>query len=130
MALAEARRDLLGRRTDDREVGLALLRERRRQRDQDRVGLAQLVVVGRGAQAALVDELLQLRAGDVLDVALAAVQLRDALGADVDEQDGAPGVGEDLGERDADVAGADDCDVTVHSGPSYRRARSRSVSEA
>ena len=116
VALAEPRRDLLGRRAHDREVGLALLRERRRQRDQDRVGLAQLVVVGRRAQAALVDELLQLLARDVLDVALAAVQLRDALGADVDEQHRAPGVGEDLGERHADVAGADDCDVTMHSG--------------
>ena len=116
VARAQPRRDLLGRRAHDREVGLALLRERRRQRDQDRVGLAQLVVVGRRAQAALLDELLQLLARDVLDVALAAVQLRDALGADVDEQHRAPGVGEDLGERHADIAGADDCDVTMHSG--------------
>ena len=120
VALAEAGRDLSGRRPNDREVGLALLGERGRQSDQDRVRLAQLVVVGRRAQASLVDQLLQLGAGDVLDVALAPVQLRDALGADVDQQDRASGVGEDLGEGDADVSGSDDCDVTVHSGPSYR----------
>ena len=76
-----------------------MLRQRRRQSDQDRVGLAQLVVFGRRPQPALLDELPQLRVGDVLDVALAAVELCHTLGADVDEQDGAPRVGEDLGER-------------------------------
>ena len=51
--------------------GSRWLRERRRQRDQDRVGVAQLVVVGRRAQAALVDERRELSRRDVLDVALA-----------------------------------------------------------
>ena len=45
---------------------------------------------------------------NVLDVALAAVQLLDAVGLDVHEHDRAPGVGEHLGQRDADVASADD----------------------
>ena len=44
---AQPRRDLLGGRDEDAQVRLALPRERRRQRDEDRVGLAELVVVGR-----------------------------------------------------------------------------------
>jgi hypothetical protein len=45
--------DLGSRRDDDREVGLALLRERRRKGDEDRVGVAEHVVVRRRAEAFL-----------------------------------------------------------------------------
>ena len=62
--------------SDDREVGLALLRERRRQGDQDRVGVAQHVVVGRRARGARSSTSCAERLGrDVLDVALAAAKL-------------------------------------------------------
>ena len=77
----------------------------------------QLVVVGGRAQQAGVDVLLQLLGRDVLDVALAAVQLRDAVGLDVHEHDGVARVGEDVCERDADVAGSDDGD-RAHAGVS------------
>jgi hypothetical protein len=52
--------------------------------------------------------------GDVLDVALATVELCDASGIDVDEDDALAGVGEGLRERDADVAGSDDGDLALH----------------
>ena len=111
MALAQPLRDLLGGAVHDREVRLALLRERCRQRDQDRVGVAQLVVVGRRAQPVVVHEPLQRLGGDVLDVALATVEHRHPLGVAVDEKHAAARLGEHLGEWDADVAGSDDGDV-------------------
>ena len=111
MPLAQPFRDLLRRLVHDREVGLALLRERRRQRDHDRVRVAQLVVVGRRAKPVLVDEPLQHVRRNVLDVALAAIQHGHALGIAVDQQHAAARLREDLGERDADVAGSDNGDV-------------------
>jgi hypothetical protein len=109
------------------EVRLALLRERRRQRDQDRVRLGELSVVERRRDPARVDVRLQGRAGDVLDVALADVQRLDELGHRVDEQHPAARVRERLRERHADVAGADDGDVPGplgHGREAYRAARS------
>jgi hypothetical protein len=53
LACAEALRDVAGGALDVREVGLALLGKRRRHGDEDRVGVAQLVEVGRRAQAVL-----------------------------------------------------------------------------
>ena len=103
--------DLGGGVEHDREVGLALLRERRRQRDQDRVRVAEHVVVRRGGEAAVADEAPEELRRDVLDVALATVQLVDPRGVDLDEDDRAPGLREDLREGDADVARAHDRDV-------------------
>ena len=60
------------------------------------------------------DVRLQLAGGDVLDVALAAVERVDDLRLDVDEGDGPARVREDLRERDADVPRADDGDVRLH----------------
>ena len=71
VALAKAGRDLLGGGDEDAQVRLALPRERCRERDEDRVGLAQLVVVGRRRDESGVDERLQDVGRDVLDVALA-----------------------------------------------------------
>jgi hypothetical protein len=47
----------------------------------------------------------------VLDVALASVELLDAVRLHVQEDDGMARVGKDAGEGDADVAGADDRDL-------------------
>ena len=99
------------RGVDDREVGLSLLRERRRERNQNRVGVAQLVVVGRGVQSTLVHEALEGLGRHVLDIALAAVQFLHTLGVPVDEQHRAARLREHLRERDADVAGSDNGDV-------------------
>ena len=52
MAATQPPADLGAGVEDDREVRLALLRERRRERDQDRVDIAEDVVVGRGAEPA------------------------------------------------------------------------------
>jgi hypothetical protein len=65
----------------------------------------------RSSDRAGVDEALQGLRGHVLDVALAAVQHRRALGVSVDEQHAAARLGEDLSEWDADVAGSDDGNV-------------------
>ena len=96
---------------DDREIGLALPGERGRECDQDRVGVAEDVVVGRRGERAVADEPCEHVARDVLDVALAGVDLRNTFGDDVDEHDRASGLGEHLRERQPDVPGADDADV-------------------
>src|SRR4029450_13095518 len=99
----------------DREVGLALWGEGRGERPQNRVGAAQIVVVARRLQPAGVDELPQRLRGHVVDIALAAVEHLYPLGNGLDEQDRVPGLAEDLGEGDADVAGADDGDRLAQS---------------
>ena len=114
MPRSEPARDLLGRGRQDRQIGLALARERRRQRDEDRVRLSELVVVGRRGEATLGHEPRELLRGNVLDVALPAPQPLDTRGVDVHEDDAAARLDEDLRERHADVAGADDGDVVLH----------------
>ena len=114
MPFAQDRRDASRRRFDDRQVGLALAREGRRQRDQDRVGFAHLHVVGRRADQLLLDERCKPLAFDVLDVALAPVQRIDDARDDVDEEHPAARLGEGRRERQADVARADDGDVVAH----------------
>ena len=111
---AQTSRDLLGGGDEDAQVGLALPRQRRRKRDEDGVGVAQLVVVRRRGDEAVFDERLQHVRRDVLDVALAGVELRDAVGVHVDEQHGLAGVGEGARERQADVARTDDGNVALH----------------
>ena len=114
MARTQPRCDLPVAAIEDAQVGLALARERRGEGDEDRVRVAELVVVGRRRDEALVDERLQDVRGDVLDVALARVELGDASWIDVDEQDALARVGEGACERHADVAGAHDGDVALH----------------
>ena len=90
---------------------------------------AERVVVGRRRDRAPLDEAARAPRRDVLDVALAAVEGRDPVDVDV-QQDGADaGLGEDLGERDADVAGADDGDF-VRSSRLIVQSRSAILSEA
>ena len=124
--LAEAARDLARRVEHDREIGLSLLGERRRQRDQDRVGLREDVVVGCRVEPALVDEPPEQLRWHVLDVALTAEDLLDPVLADVDQDNAATRVGEDLGEGKPHVAGADDRDVerANRQRPWRRRGRS------
>jgi hypothetical protein len=59
LALLQARRDVLRGREQDRQVRLALVGERGWERDEDRVRLAQCVVVRRRGYAARVDVRLQ-----------------------------------------------------------------------
>ena len=49
--------DLAGCRQEDRQVGLALTRQRSGEGDEDRIRVAELVVVGRRADLAGLDEL-------------------------------------------------------------------------
>ena len=62
-------------------------------------------------RACSLDEPRERLRRDVLDVALAAAELLDALGVDLDEDDTLSGLREHLSERHPDVAGADDRDV-------------------
>ena len=106
----------IGSSEDDREIRLALLRQRRRQRDQDRVGVGDRVVIGGRCDETRIDVLLQLLRRNVPDMAFAAVQRSDRALLDVDEEDVLAGVREHVGERHADVARADDRDVGLHAG--------------
>ena len=127
LALPQHLREAARRALDDREVGLALARERRRHRDHDRVALGDLGVVGRRAELSAVDERREALGGDVLDVALAAVQLLDELGHDVDDEDGAARLGERRGVRDSDVSGADYGNVKRLAHAAARLATTRSA---
>ena len=110
LARAQALGDLGCGTEQDRQVGLALARERRRQRDQDRVRGAERVVVRRRDEP-VVDERAEHVARDVLDVAVAAVEPGDPRRIDVHEHDGLARLAEHLRERDPDVPGAHDGDV-------------------
>ena len=106
--------DRVGRALHVREVGLALRRERRRHRDHDRLGVCDDGEIGGRRDRPGLDERLQPLRGDVLDVALAAVDRVDDVLDDVDEHDALAGLCEGLGVGHADVARADHCDLGVH----------------
>ena len=114
---------------DDREVGLALLRQRRRERDQDRVRARELVVVGRGADGSALDERRELFRRNVLDVALAAVDPLDDAPLDVDQHDVVAAVREYLGKWQADVACPDDRNA-AHDAARLARRAAATFSEA
>ncbi len=119
LALPQAGRDLRRRAPDDRKVGLALAGERRRQGDEDGIHLLQRVVVGRGGDSIGIHELLQLARGNVVDVALPAVDAVDDVLIDVDQNDRLARVGEHPRERHADVSSPDDRDVRPHPAEGY-----------
>ena len=127
LARLEVRGDRVRGALDVAEVGLALLRQRRRESDQDRVGLPELLVVEGRGDPAVRDERLERFGGDVLDVASPGVDPLDDLGDDVDEQDALPGICEGLCKRQADIAGADDGNVPgpAHGVEGYRAAAIR-----
>jgi hypothetical protein len=117
VAGAQALGELARRAHDDGEVGLAVHRQGRRQRDDDAVGVADGVVVGRRGKGPGLDERRERRRRDVLDVALAAVDGGDALGVDVDEHHRNARFRETATEGEADIARADNGDFRLHFGP-------------
>ena len=92
-----------------------------------RLAFGDLGVVGRRAELSAGDERLETLRGDILDVALAAVQLRDELGYDVDDEDGAARLGERRGVRDPDVPRADYGNVKRLAHRAARLATTRSA---
>ena len=74
------------RSLDVAEVRLTLSRERSRQRYQDRLGLLQLLVVGRRGDAPRLDVRREILRRDVADVAVPVVQRLDELGNDVEHE--------------------------------------------
>ena len=110
-----------GRVDDVGQVRLARVGQRRRDADDDGVGLVEPAEVDGRLEAALA-HLADRRVGDVPDVALAPLEPLDLGRVDVEAQDGDPAVAEGAGQRQADVAQADDPDAHV--------ARTRSASGA
>ena len=106
---AQHRREPLSRRFEVRQVRLARTRERGGNAEHDRVAWPQVGVVDAGAQA--IEHRRQRRVGDVLDVAPPRVQ-RHRLGrGGVDADHLLPRLGEGHGERQADIAEANDPDL-------------------
>ena len=99
------------------EIRLAVAGQRRRDADEDRVGLVQLHVAGR--EHAALEHGAQPRVGDVLDVRAALAQGRDLARVDVEPDHVAVGLREGDREREADVAETDDPDL-------HRESSSRS----
>ena len=113
LPLAQVRHDRPAGTLDVREVRLAALAERRGDADDDDVGLDEpRGVVGRREPAAAV-QLGDALGLDVADVALALAKAVDLLGVDVEADDREAAPGEGLGERQADVAEADDDDARL-----------------
>ena len=81
--------------------------ERRRHRDENRVGLAQTIEICGRRKFARAHRGLDRRVGDMLDLALARVELADPLGVNIEADHREPGF--DGGERqgNADIAKAD-----------------------
>ena len=116
MPAAQVRRDRLGGGGDVREVGLAVLGERRRHAHDHVVAGGDLGVVDGGAQEAGFDELARAPPRHVLDVRVAGVDRRDRGERRLDTEHGVAGLRERDGQRQSDVAGSDDCDARIHDG--------------
>ncbi len=86
-----------------------------------------LGVVGRRAELPAGDERRETLRGDVLDVALAAVQPLDEVGDDIDDEDGRTGLGECHRMRDTDVSRADNGNIVSLAHPAARLATTRSA---
>ena len=105
---AEAAADRRRPREDGAEVGVLGRGDRRRDADEDRVGLGEVGLGRRDDTEAAVQGGYEALVGDVVDRGRAGVELRDAAGVRVDAFDLQPGLGERDGQRQADVAQADD----------------------
>jgi hypothetical protein len=99
--------DLQRRVHDVGDVGVAALVERRRDADDHRVRLLQRVEVGGREELLALELLRELRARDVVDVALALRERVDALRVDVEADDLEPFLGEGEAERQSHVAEAE-----------------------
>ena len=117
LALAQPLGEALGGAEHRGQVGFAVLVQRRRQADQHRVDLPDLIPVGRRADQAGGGQGAQAVARDVLDVRPAGVDLVD-LGLDrIEAEDRDSRLGERRRQRKPDVAQTDDPD------PGRRRAQ-------
>ena len=109
------------------EVGLAVARQRRRDADEDRLGLVQLDEA-RGERAAL-EHRAEALGRDVLDVRAALAQRGDLRLVDVDADHVDAGLGEADRQRQPDVAHAHDADAhgreTVAAAATGRRNSAR-----
>ena len=114
VALAEVACDSSGGRADSAKVGLAVLGQWRWHADQNRVGVSQLGLVGRAGQLAFVDEASEIARVDVFDVRIARIEARHLARVWVEAHHGAPRFCETNCERKTDVAGSDNCDITLH----------------
>ena len=95
------------------DVRLAVLVERGGDADDDGAHVLDPGEVGGGGEGLLVHHGLDVGAGDVLDVAAAAVEGVDLALVDVQAEDGGAGAGKLKGQGQADVAQAHDRDMVV-----------------
>jgi hypothetical protein len=110
---AEAGADELSGREHRPEVGVAGGRDRRRDADEDGVGGADDLGVGRDGPEPRGEGGAQALVGDVLDGRVAPVQLRHPPLAAVDARDPDPRLREPEREGEPDVAEADDRDGPI-----------------
>ncbi len=89
------------------EIGLALMRERRRDADDDRVAIRELLRVG-GEGQPLSDQRLEALGGHVLDPGLPALEALHGVLVHVEADDVRCSLGKRDRQRQADVAQADD----------------------
>ena len=116
MPAAQMRSDRLGGGGDEREVRLAILRQRRRHAHDHVVAGGHLGVVDGGAQEAGFDEPREHLRADVLDVRVAGVQARHAGSVRLHTEHGVAGLREGDGQRQSDVARSDHCNARIHDG--------------
>lgn len=109
----QPRRDTFGGRDDETQIGLLRLIEGRRDRHEDDVDLAQLVVVGRCPEAARLEQFPKAHFRDVHDRARPLAQCSDALLIDVDTDDAETGLSQTDGEWKADVSASDHGDLRL-----------------
>ena len=100
-------RDRLGRVDDIGEVGIGGVGQRGGDADDDDIGLIEPPEVDRGLEAPLT-HLADCRVGDVADVTLPPIDPFHLRRVHVEAQDGDPAVAEGPGQRQADIAQADD----------------------
>ena len=87
-----------------------MLGERRRHADEDRIGLAQPIEIGGRRKFSGVHRRLDRRIGNMLDLALAGVELADPLGVNVEADHRETGLDGGQRQGNADIAEADDAD--------------------
>ena len=85
--------------------------EWRLDRNEDDVGLAEGVVVGRRFQASVTNSGSELPVGDIADIARALSELRDPFFVEVERDDGEATTREGDGKRESDVPATDDGDA-------------------
>ncbi len=104
------RGDRFGGRDDKAEIGLALSRQRRRDADEDRVGLAQPgEIVGGGEPPALPQRGDAFRA-DMGEIRPAGIEPLDLVTVDVEAERGKTVLGRGAQQRQPDIAEPDDAD--------------------